>query len=109
MRSLAVEFGGLGLTVNAIVPGWFATESNAEFVAREDIQTFIRTRIPARRWGQPEEIGAAADLLASTAASYINGLILTVDGGLSVSFLTSQPPCRGGGGLTTGQGVIIPV
>ena len=86
MRSLAVEFGRCGMTVNAIAPGWFTTESNAEFVGRDDVQSFIRTRVPLARWGRPDEIGAAAVFLSSPGSSYVNGLTLTIDGGLSVSF-----------------------
>jgi gluconate 5-dehydrogenase len=86
MRSLAVEFGRCGMTVNAIAPGWFATESNFEFVGRDDVQSFIRARVPLARWGSPEEIGAAAVFLSSSGSSYVNGLTLTIDGGLSVSF-----------------------
>lgn len=86
MRSMAVEFGKTGPTVNAIAPGWFSTEANAEYVGLEQIEQFIQEHIPLARWGRPEEIGAAAVFLASDAASYVNGLTLTVDGGLSVSF-----------------------
>ena len=86
MRSLAVEFATSGLTVNAVAPGWFATEANAEWVGDESVENFIREHIPMQRWGTPEEIGAAAVFLASEEASYVNGLTVTVDGGLSVSF-----------------------
>lgn len=86
MRSLAIEFGRCGMTVNAIAPGWFTTESNIEFVGRDDVHSFIRTRVPLARWGTPDEIGAAAVFLASAGSSYVNGLTLTIDGGLSVSF-----------------------
>ncbi|WP_407169117.1 SDR family oxidoreductase [Bradyrhizobium sp. ORS 111] len=86
MRSLAVEFGKYGMTVNAIAPGWFATESNRQYIGRRDIETFIGARVPLGRWGSPKEIGGAAVFLASCGSSYVNGLTLTVDGGLSVSF-----------------------
>jgi len=86
MRSLAVEFATSGLTVNAIAPGWFSTEANAEYVGEAPIENFIREHIPVQRWGVPEEIGAAAVFLASEEASYVNGSTVTVDGGLSVSF-----------------------
>lgn len=86
MRALAVECARSGTTVNAIAPGWFATESNHEYVGRDDIEAFIRARVPMGRWGSPDEIGCAAVFLASPGASYVNGVTLTVDGGLSVSF-----------------------
>lgn len=86
MRSLAVEFGKYGITVNAIAPGWFATESNRQYIGRSDIEAFIRARVPLGRWGNPHEIGGAAVFLASRGSSYVNGLTLTIDGGLSVGF-----------------------
>lgn len=80
-RSLAVEFGADNLTVNAIAPGMFLTEVNRELAAATG--AFIDIRIPLRRWGRPEEIAPAALFLASEGAGYVNGITLTVDGGLS--------------------------
>ncbi|MCC5985155.1 MAG: SDR family oxidoreductase [Rhodobacteraceae bacterium] len=85
-RALAMEFGPRGVLVNGIAPGYFATETNAAMVDDPAVQRFVETRIPLRRWGRPEEIGGAAVFLASDAASYVNGHVLTVDAGLSVSF-----------------------
>jgi gluconate 5-dehydrogenase len=85
-RALAAEYGPLGITANAISPGFFATETNAERVADPAVQEFIEGRVPLRRWGRPEEIGGAAVFLASDEASYVNGHVLTVDGGMSASF-----------------------
>ncbi|HTS93049.1 MAG TPA: SDR family oxidoreductase [Stellaceae bacterium] len=85
-RALAVEFGPQGITTNAIAPGYFATETNSAMVADPAVEEFVRRRIPLRRWGEPREIAGAAVFLASDAASYINGHVLTVDGGLSASF-----------------------
>lgn len=85
-RSLAVEYGPHGITANAIAPGFFATETNADRVADTEVRTFIERRVPLRRWGRPAEIGGAAVFLASEEASYVNGHVLTVDGGMSVSF-----------------------
>jgi gluconate 5-dehydrogenase len=82
-RSLAVEFGSDTLTVNAIAPGFFATEINRSLVADPDVERFIGLRVPLRRWGRPEELAPAALFLASPEASYVNGVTLTVDGGLS--------------------------
>jgi len=85
-RSLAAEYGPHGVTANAIAPGFFATETNAERVADPEVQAFIERRVPLRRWGRPSEIGGAAVFLASEEASYVNGHVLTVDGGMIASF-----------------------
>jgi gluconate 5-dehydrogenase len=84
MRGMAVEFGPHGITCNAIAPGWFATETNAAMAANEELMPFVRQRIPVQRWGRPDEIAGAALFLASDAASFINGHVLTVDGGMTV-------------------------
>lgn len=85
-RSLAAEYGPHGITANAIAPGFFATETNAARVADPKVRSFIEQRVPLRRWGEPHEIGGAAVFLASDEASYVNGHVLTVDGGVSASF-----------------------
>jgi gluconate 5-dehydrogenase len=86
VRALAVEFGPQGITANAIAPGYFATETNAAMVDDPEVEGFVKRRIPLQRWGEPSEIAGAAVFLASDAASYVNGHVLTVDGGLSASF-----------------------
>lgn len=83
MRSCAAEYGARGITSNAIAPGFFATDPNLGMVADPDVQAFVDLRIPARRWGRPDEIAGAALFLASEAASFVNGQTLTVDGGMS--------------------------
>lgn len=84
MRALAVELGAGGIRVNAIAPGFFETGGNARFFADPRVVELSR-RIPLRRFGRPEEIAGAAVFLASDAASYITGHVLTVDAGLSIS------------------------
>ena len=86
VRALAAEFGGRGITSNAIAPGTFATETNAEMIADPDVGPRVAARNPTGRWGEPEEIAGAAVFLASPAASYVNGHVLVVDGGLSIQF-----------------------
>lgn len=84
MRSMAVEYGPHGVTSNAIAPGMFATETNAALVENDDMLSFARQRVPLQRWGRPDEIAGAALFLASDAATFVNGHVLTVDGGMSV-------------------------
>lgn len=83
-RSHAVEFGGCGVRVNAIAPGFFATEANADWVENPDVRAFLEIRSPYRRWANPHEIAGAAVFLCSDAASYVNGHTLVVDAGMSV-------------------------
>jgi len=85
-RALAVELGPKGITCNGIAPGFFMTETNEPMSHVPEVARFVEERIPLGRWGEPREIAGAAVFLASDAASYVNGHVLTVDGGLSVSF-----------------------
>ena len=84
MRALAVELGPKGITANAIAPDFFLTKVNAAFFAGPQAAEIGR-RIPLRRWGRPDELVGAAVFLASDAASYVNGHVLTVDAGLSIA------------------------
>lgn len=85
-RALAAEFGATGITANALSPGFFATETNAQLIASPQGEK-QRERCPAKRWAKPGEIAGAAIFLASPAASYVNGHTLVVDGGVSATYL----------------------
>lgn len=85
MRALAAEYGPLGITSNAIAPGGVATAANAAAIADPKINAHFATRTPLGRWAQPAEIAGAAVFLASPAASYVNGHVLYVDGGMSIA------------------------
>ncbi|MEM9386914.1 MAG: 2-dehydro-3-deoxy-D-gluconate 5-dehydrogenase KduD [Pseudomonadota bacterium] len=80
-RLLANEWAGAGINVNAIVPGYFATNNTAALRADEVRNRQILERIPAGRWGEPSDLGGAAVFLASSAADYVHGTLLPVDGG----------------------------
>lgn len=79
-RSLAREIAGRKVTVNAVAPGFIESEMTA--VLGETIVSKVLERIPCKRLGRPEDVGAAVLFLASPAASYITGQVLTVDGGM---------------------------
>ena len=80
-KLLACEWAGKGVNVNAIAPGYIATNNTAALQADETRNRQILDRIPAGRWGGPSDLGGAAVFLASTASDYVNGHVLAVDGG----------------------------
>lgn len=81
-RAMAVEWAKHGVQSNAIAPGYFVTALNKPLVENVEFNKWICGRTPAGRWGQPEELAGAAIFLASRASDFVNGQILTVDGGL---------------------------
>ena len=80
-RALANEWAGRGVQVNAIAPGYIATDNTAALRADPDRDAEILSRIPSGRWGTPEDLVGAAVFLASPASDYVTGHTLVVDGG----------------------------
>jgi 2-deoxy-D-gluconate 3-dehydrogenase len=80
-RALANEWAGRGVNVNAIVPGYVATDNTRALRDDPDRYTAILDRIPAGRWATPEDLGGAAVFLASSASDYVHGALIPVDGG----------------------------
>ncbi|WP_213806397.1 SDR family oxidoreductase [Granulicella sp. dw_53] len=80
-KALANEWASKGIQVNALAPGYFETANTAPLRADETRSRQILERIPAGRWGQPEELVGAALFLCSPASDYVTGTVLTVDGG----------------------------
>jgi 2-deoxy-D-gluconate 3-dehydrogenase len=80
-KLLANEWAAKHINVNAIAPGYIATNNTAALQADEARNRAIVDRIPAGRWGDPADLGGAAVFLASDAARYIHGHVLAVDGG----------------------------
>ncbi len=80
-RLLANEWASKGININAIVPGYFATDNTRDLRADPARSSEILARIPAGRWGEPSDLGGAAVFLASKASDYVNGTLLPVDGG----------------------------
>ena len=80
-RALANEWAGKGVNVNAIAPGYIETDNTAALRADPARAKAILDRIPAGRWGQPDDLAGAVVFLASPAARYVHGHVLAVDGG----------------------------
>jgi gluconate 5-dehydrogenase len=85
-RSLATEVAGRNVQVNGIGPGYFVTEMNRQIMEDRAFYESRVTRVPAGRWGEPDELGGTVVYLASKASDYISGQVIFVDGGLSASF-----------------------
>lgn len=81
LKSFANEWAQHGITVNGVAPGYIATDNTALLRADKERSAAILSRIPANRWGTPDDLTGAFVFLSSPASDYVNGTILTVDGG----------------------------
>lgn len=84
-KGMATDWAKYGLQCNAIAPGYFDTPLNAALVADETFSSWLKTRTPAGRWGDVEELVGACIFLSSSASSFVNGHTLYVDGGITAS------------------------
>lgn len=80
-KSLSNEWAKLGINVNCVAPGYFATDLNTAIMGDPNRSRQILERIPADRWGKPEDVVGAAIFLASSASDYVSGIVIPVDGG----------------------------
>ena len=82
-RTMCAEWGPHGIQANGIAPGWFRTDLTEPLQADAAFDAWLRKRVPAGRWGEPDELEGAVVFLASAASDFVNGQVLVVDGGLS--------------------------
>ena len=81
-RSMCAEWARHGIQANGIGPGYLRTDLTTALQADPAFDAWVRQRVPAGRWGEPEELGGAVVFLSSPASDFVNGQILYVDGGL---------------------------
>ncbi len=81
-HSMVAEWAQYGIQANAIGPGYMATDMNEALMNDPAFDGWVKGRVPARRWGRPDELVGAAVFLASPASNYVNGQLIYVDGGM---------------------------
>jgi len=81
-RALGVEYGGDGITTNALAPGFIRTQFTEGLQTREGFDDFLQTAVPLKRWGEPDDVAPAVVYLASRAGAFVNGHVLAIDGGM---------------------------
>ena len=82
-RSMCAEWAPHGIQANGIAPGYIRTDLNRPLQENAEFDAWLRARVPAGRWADPDELGGAVVFLASPASDFVNGQLLVVDGGLS--------------------------
>jgi len=81
-RAMCADWARFGIQANGIGPGYFRTEMNRDLQESAEFVAWLERRVPARRWGDPTELGGAVVFLSSPASDFVNGQVLYVDGGL---------------------------
>ena len=84
MKSIAVEHARYGVRANAILPGWIATDMTAGAQGNDTFTSKVISRVPMRRWGEPEDFAGLAVYLASDASRFHTGDSLVIDGGYTI-------------------------
>ncbi|HYW04499.1 MAG TPA: SDR family oxidoreductase [Gammaproteobacteria bacterium] len=84
IRACAVELARYGVRANAVLPGWIATDMTARAQGNDTFETKVIKRVPARRWGEPQDFGGIAVYLASDASRYHSGDTFVIDGGYAI-------------------------
>ncbi|MEP1123983.1 MAG: SDR family oxidoreductase [Ilumatobacter sp.] len=94
-RAAAIDLGADGITVNAVCPGPTETAMTSGLAAMPDVHDELRRRIPLQRWGRPEEVAAMIAFVSSPEASFVNGAVIPVDGGITANTGQFSPGSRG--------------